>query len=291
VLDSKANSTYIAHRQREVYIYRNNQVVFGGDMIVDSGSVQFTADDMFTVSGKGFLDRLNFRYSAAGFEETNDAAAVCMELFLATDAIKSTGIIAGVSEASVVRDVQADQKKLFDVFSDLSSMKDGFDFEVTQTKVLNFWFPKGDITNVVFNDKNIQRLDFTHDFTNPCNEAIVVGQNYGAAMPVQISDDTNLQASYGLFQDKISDKDAIDNQQLLDDGAQEILLRGTPQLQLKITQEPGSDPDWTTLDVGDWVGVNLQHGFLNIFTMLRILIIEVSVNDGVEQVVYTLGIQ
>jgi hypothetical protein len=292
MLDQKANSTYIAHRQREVYIYRDGQVVFGGDMFLDSGTAKFTNDDIFTVSGKGFLNRLINRYSDPGFDSTGDAGSEFQTLFNTTNALSSTGITVGTVQTSVSREVQADRKQLYQVATDLSGMKNGFDIEVTQTKVLNIWYPKGSdksLTARFAKGRNIAQIDFTHDFSKPVNEAIVQGQGFGGAMPEEITDNTNLQGTYGLLQDVIPYKDATDTQQLLDLGAQEILKRGVPQLQLKVYQQPGSDPDWSGLDVGDYVQVDVDHGYLVVHNVLRISIIEVTYNNGVEQVAYTLG--
>jgi hypothetical protein len=295
ILDAKANSTYIAHRLCEVYIIRNGQVVFGGDMLSDSGTAAFTADDLLTVSGKGFFQRLANRFSAAGTEIIADAGSACQTLFTTTDALSPTGLTIGTVQASVSRDVVADRKSLYQVFTDLSksNMKNGFDVEVTQTKVLNFWYPKGSDKSSwaqFAKGRNIAQLDFTHDFNKPCNEAIVEGNGHGGAMPVAITDDTSLQATYGLLQDKVSYKDATENQQLLDAGAQEILLRGVPVQQYKIYQTPGSDPDWSSLDVGDYVKLDVDHGFLSVHGSFRISIIEVSYTGGVESVMYTVGI-
>src|SRR5438045_1794653 len=65
VKDPNANTTMIQLGQREVYVYRDNTIVWGGLMIGLTGSLT-GGDDVLTINCKGFLERVLYRSTGTG---------------------------------------------------------------------------------------------------------------------------------------------------------------------------------------------------------------------------------
>ncbi len=60
-----------------------------------------------------------------------------------------------------------------------------------------------------------------------------------------------------------------------------------PRREYTIYQTPESDPDWTTLSVGDTVRVDVEYGFLSLHDAVRISTIDIGYENGVETPKYS----
>ena len=288
--DDKATGAFIGLGVRDVYIYRNDDIVWGGRMWNYNGKVP-RGDCNITITLSGFLKMLKKRAVFTKQSYTAiDAGQLCWNLIAASQALTygNMGITQGSLDLTYTLDEDIEYQTLYDELLKLSGTSPGFDFEITQTKVFNTYIRKGTDKSdtVIFNlDKNIDDLQFSADFENIANQVCVQGPGYGEAMTTSTRSNTDLQASYGLLQKIIPFKNAADQDQLDAYGDQDLILHGLPQRQYNITNTPGIEPDLIDLQPGDWVRVQAEYGnFVSLYDVVRIASVEVTYNGLLEYV-------
>ncbi|HEX2910384.1 MAG TPA: hypothetical protein VH186_06215 [Chloroflexia bacterium] len=288
--DDKATNAFIALGVRDVYIYRDDDIAWGGRMWNYHGRVP-RDDCMLTVTLSGFLKMLKKRciYTKESYTSI-DAGQLAWNLINISQGkpYGDMGITQGTLETTFLLNEDIEYTTLYDELLKLSGTKPGFDLEITQTKVFNVYTKKGTDKSdtIIFNlDKNIDELELNGDFENTANEFCVQGSGYGEAMAKSIRSDTNLQASYGLLQRIVPLKNTFDQTQLDAYGDQQLLYYGLPSRQYTIQNNPLSEPDLTELQPGDWVRVQAQYGnFVNLYDVVRLSAIEVTYDGGLEYV-------
>lgn len=293
IKDPKLTAAFVMLGLREVYIYRNHDIVWGGILLNDSGSIS-GGDDMVTFRAFGFLwYAKSWKINGVAEYTTTDFSDIAWDLFEYGQGKDhgDRGITEGTLAASPPRDKMFDNKSVYDALIALSEIQDGIDFEVTQTKAFNTYYTskgtdKSNSVSFVFGE-NLSRLDYTNDFTNPMNRAFVHGGGFGEAMSVVQTEDVGLQESYGLYEDFVPYKDVEEEDLLEAKGDYEIVRRGLPRREYTPYQIPETNPVWNTLTTGDWVRLVAEHGFKSIADSVRINAIEVGVDGGIESPSYS----
>jgi hypothetical protein len=274
---------------RDVYVYRNDDIVWGGRLRNLTGALT-GGDDYVTLVASGFMVLLKKRLAFTPYTNT-DAGQIVANWITATNGLSPTGITIGTIVPSKNRDrTYLENTTIYDEMVQLTEVKDGIDLEVTQTKVFNSYYPQGTdkSSSVIFSwGKNIERLDFGFDFSDPVNQAIVLGGGFGEAMVTVTREDTALREDYGLLQENIPYKNVEELALLQDKGDKDIARRGLPRREYKLYQTPESDPIWTSLTVGDRIRGDVDYGFLSVHDSIRINVIEVNYSEGVERPSYS----
>lgn len=288
--DEKANSQMIQLGKREVYIYRNDDVVWGGHMFNYDGGLS-ASGGYITIYAMGFMDLLKKRYTASISEHIDKDPSQIMWDEINTSQSKTNGnfrITQGTLALSYPRRKKYEKKQLYELITDWTNIQDGPEIEITQTKVFNTYWPlKGEdkSDNYVFEwEKDIDKIDFVNDFSNPINSAIVIGGGWGEAMATVTRNDLILQKEYKLREEIIPYKDVEELPLLEGKGDNEILKYGVPRREYRVTISPESDPDPLLLQTGDWVRLKADYGFLNIADVVRVYAIEVNYSGGIELV-------
>ena len=284
VKNESLTSNLIQLGQRDMYIYRNDDIVWGGRLMNYSGMIT-GGDDVITLVTQGFFALLKKRYTSLGFTNT-DAGNIAWGWINANN----PGFTLGTIVPSGNHDRNPEYGNIYEEIIQLTEIKNGIDVEVTQTKVFNSYFPQGTdkSADVVFSwGKNIDRIEYSNDFSDPVNQAIVLGGGFGDAMIVETRNNTALQADYGLQQETIPYKNVEETALLQAKGDKEIIRRGLPRRNYKIYQTPETDPEWTSLVLGDWVRTDVDYGCISIHDAVRINSIEVTYRDGVEYPAYS----
>lgn len=295
--DEKANSQMLQVGRREVFIYRQDDgtatKVWAGVMVDLSGTLDQKGDRV-TVYAKGYLSLFKNRILLADRTFTaTDAGTIAWTLIDESQSLTDGdfGITQGTIEASINRDRTYDKyKNIYEAIVQLSEVENGFDFEITNAKEFNVYYPyRGDdlSTNQILEwGKNIQSISFEHDFTDPANEVTVLGAGQGDAMETSTRVDTALRSDYKLRQMTYSYKD-VSGQQFLDDKGDQVLAKHKQVIrEYSVTQIPESDPLYTTLQMGDFVRVRVNRGFLQIDDVVRIIKISVKYDKGLETISY-----
>jgi hypothetical protein len=276
---------------RDVYVYRNDDIVWGGRLRNVTGALS-GGDDYVTLVASGFMVLLKKRLAISPQTNTDAGEIIWNWIDESQDLPNGDlGITLGTIVPSKDRDrTYLENTTIYDEAVQLTEVKDGIDIEVTQTKVFNAYYPQGTdkSSSVIFSwGKNIERLDFGFDFSDPVNQAIVLGGGFGEAMVTVTRNDTALQTDYGLLQENIPYKNVEELALLQDKGDKEIARRGLPRREYKLYQTPESDPVWTSLTVGDRIRGDVDYGFLSVHDSIRINVIEVVYSEGVEKPSYS----
>lgn len=291
--DIKTGNSFIQLGLYRVYIYRGIDLVWGGYMESYDGTIRPESTTM-RILCKGFFNLLKSRYTDKLVTYTGiDAGAIAWDL-IADSAAKTNGtlpITQGTIQSSVNRDRTYEFKQIYEAIIQLSEVKNGFDFEFTPGGLFNVHYPfKGadkSQSHIFQLGRNIDRIRYVNTVENMCNEAIVIGSYVGDAMVYADRSNTDLQASYKLWQKVISYKD-VEGQSYLDArGDDELLQFGLPRREYEVFQSHGSDPDWPLVEVGDYVTLDATSGFVQIADVVRVKEITVNVSaGGLESVSY-----
>lgn len=288
IKDEKLLSGLLATGQREVYIYREDQIVWGGILLQESLSIT-GGDDLVTFRCKGFMWYLRKMLIEGLAPYTNsDQIAIAWDLINSRQVgLANRNITSGLLPASTVRvSKQFENKTVYEALISLMELQNGFDAEITQAKVFNAYHNKKgtdrSATHVFHWGTNILRLDISEDFTDPINRAVVQGGGWGEGEVTETVENTSLQGSYGTYSDFVPYKGTEESDILQERGYREMTRRGTPRKQYSLYQIPNSSPDWTILSTGDRVRLFANYGYKSIFDSVRINSIEVNYNDGVE---------
>jgi hypothetical protein len=288
--DEKATAAFIALGARDVYIYRDDDISWGGRMWNYNGRFP-SSDSYMTIRVQGFLRLLKKMCIYAKESYTGiDAGTLLWDRINARQALPygDFGITLGSIAPSFTVDEDIEFATLYDEAQKLANTAPGFDYEITQTKVFNVYAKKGtDKSDTIIYDldKNMSLVDFSSDFEETANEVCVQGAGNGEGMATQTVTDTALAASYGLLQKIVPFKNASDLTLLTEKANFEIAKNGLASRQYSITNNPGREPDLTDVEVGDYVRVRSEYGnFISISDSIRIASLEVSFVNGIEYI-------
>ena len=280
----------------QIYVYKDDQVVWGGYIESLDGTIT-ESETTYRVSCKSFINLLRYRYSPKVVRYTATDAGDLVWDQIDTSMSQTHGslpITLGTIEPSFDVDKTLEFKQLYELLTDLSVIKDGFDFEVTQTGVFNIYYPrKGQDksqTHIFRLGKNVHSVRHITSTDNMSNQIIAVGAYYGDALLSAVREDASLQSSYAIWSKLIAKKDIEDLAELQGYGDENLYRYSTPRREFDLVQKTESLPDWTDLDVGDYIKLIATQGAVQIADTVRIQSISVSVSDGgTESVSYSLS--
>lgn len=286
--NSKATSDILALRQNELRVYRDDTLVWGGELTLYEGGLDAEAEDV-TVYAKSYLDLLRTRYTGASREFNNiDAGIIAWTLIDESQQLTDGdfGLASGEIQTSVNRLRLYEYKNLYEAIVQLSDVYNGFEFEITPNKVFNVYYPqkgsdKTDDFQLVWG-RNIKRLDFSYDFSEPCNQAVVLGAGEGANMIFATRTDITARSRDKLRQQKVLAKDIVEFTTLNDKGDKVLSENKNPIETLTIVQAAGT-ASFTDVSVGDTIHIEVSRGLLSIADDYRIQEIHVRISDGGEE--------
>lgn len=222
-----------------------------------------------------------------------DAGEIAWDLISETNSESPTGLGRGTVEATVSRDRTYEWKQLAEAIVALTNVRGGFDFSETfvhdpaepdtlallnvharlgqnKSKTVLFEYGDGTLGNV---------LGVRRSTSLPANRVVVLGEEgmFGEA------EDTDSQATFGLFELVVSASDGTTEQTTLDAKAAD-LLRPFPVRVVEFTPDPVLSPSpGKDYVVGDTVGGRCREGALSFDESVRVNGYAVNLdNDGNE---------
>lgn len=279
-------------RRSNVEIYEDGVIQWGG--FIHSISTKITyGDDILTVFCKGYLALLKTRICVSATYTATDAGAIAWGLINTSQSqtYGDMGITSGTIQTSVQRDRTYQYKNIYDALIDLSEVINGYDIMIDTQKRLQIYYPqKGTIktdTIIFRHGENISTTDYSEDFIDGVNRAIVLGSGFGSAMSTATVDNTTLQSQYYLMEGIVNQKSIEGTTSLQAHGEDEILKKGVARREYIITQIPGTYPTLNDIETGDWIRLSVDYGRVQIEDVVRVKMIEISVEAGVKTVKYT----
>lgn len=284
----KVNQDLLLLGNKELYIYRNGTLVWGGELInsrseLPSGNVQIIA--------KGFLDLLSKKYigtSASPRVFSNTDLSTILSTIISevqTGTNSSFGLTSGSLATSRNADRSYEYKNVKEAIEGLSNLNiiDGVDFEFDAQKQFSTFYPKKGRTrdDIVFEyGKNIISFSESLDASGMANEVIVLGEGQGTEMTTATRDASfDIQSSYKIRQKVISLKDINKVSTLNDHGDQELTENQTQKQIVSLKTKGNLEPGIGSYAVGDSVRVIVKYGYMNIDSYFRIYGIRVQISD------------
>lgn len=287
----------VSLRRYETIIKRDGQIVWAGEQANRHVSLQRNSANLVEIISFTFLEMLNSRYTPAFVRyDATDQGEILQDLVEDSQAVTDgdLGFTFGTVETTVNRDREYYTQNIMEAYINMSNVIDGPDFYITHDKEINIVAHKGidKSRTVIFEwGTNIESVDIDDNFSNPCNQALVLGAGFGSNQGIGTFTDATVRGIYKLRQQRVSEIDVSDQDTL--DAKAEALVRKykTPLMSLDMVQLPNKLPNFGTFALGDTGQVRIQHGIYNIDNRFRNYGYNVSVSkDNKESISYIVGL-
>ena len=208
--DAKCNTTILDLGKNELYIYFNEVLMWGGQLVAANKIV--SGDNVYwKVLAKDWVALLSKRFigvEAVREFTTIDAGTIAWTVIDETQDLTygDFGITLGTIEASITRSPIYDKKNILSLVKELSNQGDeggsdtwGFDFEITPSKVFNVYYPyRGTIKeDVVFRyPGNIEKFNASVDSWGIINHEWGMGKHWTGVDALVSRSDATSQAEY-----------------------------------------------------------------------------------------------
>lgn len=280
--------------KREVRIYRHGEVdpVWGGYLWFVGAS---SDSANLRVQCEGWFSRLMRRVVQDDVSWQNtEQLDIAWGLIAYTQGKESLGLVrdpaevpSGITRTRKFRSWNA--LNIGQVLRDMTSMKNGFDFEISPNKEWRAYYPRKQADDgFVFElGKNIKNITADKDATDVVTDLTGMGSGNGRDRCVYPHINVAAVSEYGLLQDSIDLSHIRYYSNLVDATKEEYRLRKKARFQPVIVARLG-DPDLGDFGVGDLIRVKAQRGYIDINQKFRLVAINVAVSsEGEEDVSLT----
>ncbi len=283
----------ISLRKYQTLIYKDNLLVWAGEQVYRKGQVDDLTQEPVSIISYDYLELFNHRYTNAIETYTSiDAGAIAWDLIDKSQSIVGGdfGITQGTINTTQDRDRVYYNQNIMEAIINLSNVIGGFDFEITNYKVFNVWQRKGNdrSSTILFEyGKNMSNISIEEDFTNPINEAIVLGEGFGATQLRETYTNALSISAYGLRQGRFQDTDISDTNTLYAMGEEYVRIYKQRLQSITFKQVQNTEPRFGTLSLGDSIKIKVNKGIYNLNNVYRIYGWTVKIDqDGNEDVEY-----
>lgn len=255
--------------QTELRIRRYDKYLVGGQITYAQPSIS-ASDQKITVRASGFLNLLKDRFIPYTQFLAQDVASMCWQAINTSQSLVDPsgnpvgdfGIRLGTLPSIALSNQTPNRVAIRDFLQKMASDPDnGFDFDFTYNKTLNFYAQMGiDRPEVRFEyPNNIKSFQMPLDATRIANEVIALGSGIGNTIP-STADVPNLasQLTYKLRQD-ITTVNGDDNSAggVTAVANAELASWGVPLEMPQLVVDGNKPPFVGSYDVGDYVWVTL----------------------------------
>lgn len=283
---------FLALRRYVIKIYRDDTLVWAGEQIARRGSLQANSENMVTLTGAEFLEKLSQRYTGAYRRFDNvDAGTIAWTLIDESQSLTNGdyGFTQGTIQTTKNRDRTYANKNILEAIKELSQVIDGFDFELTSDKEFKIYTQKGidrTATTVFEYGTNIESMNIEEDFSKIVNSSIVLGEDN------RVERTTTTSASiYKLRQTVVNADNTTEDTTLNDKGDSVNRKYKAPLLAVSFTQLEGTNPQFGSIALGDIVKIRVDRGIYRINNNFRVYGFNVKVTrDKREQIEYIVGL-
>ena len=255
---------------REIYIERNGTKIFYGvisEFEVTPGGV---GEKNVAIKAMGFFGLFRKRLVGKGTETrytAQDAGDIAWDLIddsqNADSPYSSYGITQGATPATKNRDRGYLFDNVYDEIVRLSNnnLKDGFDFDIDNTKAFNVYYPtKGQARpTVVFDERTMSNWKYgKYLFSEMANVIYVVGEGFNDALNYEVrTAAVGYRTPFGTLEEKLDARNTTDDTTLQDKGDRRLLDGQDPVVKLDSVSHYDNLIAFTDYNLGDTVIVNL----------------------------------
>lgn len=281
-------------------VLREGTLLWGGEMVtMDRGlsAIERTLD----FKALGYLWKFGSRYvgMTSDITHTNKDAGEIIEDTV--DAIQAEtygdmGFTFGTIEPSVNRTMTLSRKNVKELFEELSGAENGFDFDISPTKVINIYYPlkgadKTDFVEFKY-PGNIESITEVSDANELANYVFAVGKGTGEQELNVTRENVDSEASAIGKRMTIESFKDVENATVLGDIAQQILnARQTILPVYKLKLIGNATPTLDMYSVGDIVKVTVQDPYWQFSQVFRVfeIFVDIDENDK-EDITLTVGL-
>lgn len=280
----KVKRSLLEPGQREIHVYRNDALVWGGYLWTVGVS---STDESIRLAGEGYLSRYKRRLvMEEKIYEEEDQLDIAWQLINYSQ-LRPNGEL-GITRYSPATSGTLRTLKLrpwevnviFDVLEDMAALNDGFDFEITPDKKFRTYYPyQGEDNNIVFDlDKNISSIAYDLDTTNTVSSYTALGAGSGRSRCIVTVDDATALTNFGLLEEAESFEQYKRYANLEERAIEELRLRKAARIQPQI-QVVTNDPPFGSFGVGDTCRVRARDGYIEVDQDFKIGTQLVQVSD------------
>jgi hypothetical protein len=255
-------ATMLSTGRYDCVIKRRGVPLFAGRVVFDSSDFGETVKE--TVKVDGWFNLFKDRYTSINrlFTST-DAGQIAWTLISESQALTygSLGITQGTITTSQNRTRLYEFKNIRDAIVQLSEVENGIDFEFTPDKVFNVYYPSMGVERTeleLIYPGNIKNLSISTDASQLKNYIVARGQGLGEGQLVDVIQDTDSQALYGLRQAVMDFSDIPDITTLQQLAGDELDNFKNPLEILQVTLDGNQEPYVGSYWLGDRVMVTLE---------------------------------
>lgn len=300
LVDDTTAGALISLREYSILVYKvtstGNVLVWAGEQVRRTGKLDEEENDWCTIYCYDWLYLFKDRYTASSVTYDGIDAGLIAWGMINTSQSKTNGNF-GITQGTIATTSNRGRtyynQNIMEAIVNLSDVIGGFDFEITNDKIFNVYTVKGDdLTDsvVLEYNRNLQNVEIDEDFTNPCNNAIVLGEVYGddALSRVDRADSTSQLAS--KLREKVLTADDVIDLDTLNSKGDALLAKYKVPL-IKVTFELiKSSVSITSFSLGDQIRLIINKGIYNYDADFRIFEWEVFIDEvNTEKITLTLG--
>lgn len=206
---------------------------------------------------------------------------------------KDFGITQGTIEETYPRDREYSNQNIMEAIMNLSDVLGGFDFEITNDRVFNVYTVKGiDLTDSVIleYERNLKTVTIDEDFTNPCNNAIVLGEITDSTELSRVDrPDATSQIESKLREMVMTADNVVDENTLNSKGDAMLAKYKVPLIKVNF-ELIRSSLSITSFSLGDLIRLIVKKGIYDYDDDFRIFEWEVSIDEAnTEKITLILG--
>lgn len=287
----------ISLRRYQVKIYRDNRLVWAGEQAHRSVTLDDTKGELVTLVCYDYIEQFNNRYTLAVVDYNEvDAGQIAWDLIDDSQNLTDgdLGITQGTIESTQERIRSYYNQNIMEAIINLSNVIGGFDFEITDDKVFNVYSKKGldRSANTFFEyGVNMQSPQIEDDFTNPVNEAIMLGEGFGATQLRTTVVNPTARSVNKLRQFRVSDPDVSESDTLYEKGEEVLRRYKQPLINITFKQVQNTRPFYGSIELGDSISIKIVKGIYNINNVFRVYEKQVDLdNDGKESIEYLVSL-
>lgn len=271
--NTKADSL-IALRIYSVWVYRDGELIWSGEQAMRQSKLTDKGDNWATIYCFTWFEQLASRFTdEERIFTAEDAGNIAWTLIDETQTDSDFGITEGSIEATMDRDRTYENQNIAEAITGLSNVINGFDFEISDTKVFNVYATQGvDRTALIFEyGQNITSITINEDFAHPVNRAIIIGDSGVPADPLRVErNDSASQTQYKLREAISNEMNTVESVTLEEKGDALLRKYGTPLFKISMDLVRSSYPTIADFSLGDIVTLKVQNGIYNIEDTYRI---------------------
>ncbi len=269
---------------REIRLERDGTRIFGGYVWAVSGSSQDR--ESVAARGLGYFSALRSRLVTSDliYADTNQHQ-IAWNLINHTQgqANGALGFTQGAhTGSSRARDrgyCANERPNVGDAISDLAAFDDGFDYEISPTKVFNTWSPtRGASSGITFTGTNEVVLDWEEDATEALSYVTAIGNDDCNPYVAEVSDGAAI-STYNRLHGVVELSDTDRKREVTAKANETLRQRKRGMFRARVSFDDEFGPAWGTYEVGDTVVVNVAEKFATFNRTLKIVERVVSLED------------